>query len=116
VIRRVRGFSYVTQESGYKPGSHLPRSHDITSWVEITLELSYVFEACRTWPLSPDVLDQLRGMPEWGRGKPGLDHATGQLTGTGSRHAGILPKGKLKIDGEGSRDPIARRQRWAVGW
>jgi hypothetical protein len=107
----------VTQESGDKPASHLQRSHDSMSWVEITLEMSYVFEACRTWPLSPDVLDQLRGMPEWGQGQAWVGSCErGQVIGTGSRHAGILPKGKAQDFREGSRDPIAGRQRWAVGW
>jgi len=33
--------------------------------VPITPEMAYLLEACRTWPLSPEVFDQLQGMPQW---------------------------------------------------
>jgi hypothetical protein len=33
--------------------------------VPITPEMAYLLEACRTWPLAPEVLEQLEGTPEW---------------------------------------------------
>jgi hypothetical protein len=27
--------------------------------------MAYLLEACRSWPLSPDILYQLQAMPEW---------------------------------------------------
>jgi hypothetical protein len=57
--------------------------------------MSYLLEALRGYPISPpDVLDQLRAIAEWEQALAwGWIMPTGELTGTGSRHAGGLAKG-----------------------
>ena len=45
--------------------SHPTRSVRLVSCVPITPKMSYLLEACRTWPLPAEVLEQLRAMPEW---------------------------------------------------
>ena len=64
------------------------------SCVPITPEMRYLLEACRSWPVSPEVLDQIQVMPEWEQAqKWGWIMRTGRLTGMGAGHAGPLPKG-----------------------
>ena len=64
------------------------------SCVPITPGMAYLLEACRTWPISPEVLDKLLAMPEWEQAQAwGWIMQTGRLTGTGARHAGGLSKG-----------------------
>ncbi len=64
------------------------------SCVPITPQMSYLLEACRSWPISPEVLDQIQAMPEWEEARAwGWIMRTGELTGTGARHAGGLSKG-----------------------
>lgn len=76
--------------------SHLGIASRPVSCVPITPEMAHLLEACRSWPLSPEVLNQLQGMPEWEEARAwGWIMRTGRLTGTGSRHAGIIPKGKV---------------------
>jgi len=59
------------------------------SCVPITPEMSYLLEACRGWPVAGHVLDELKGMPEWDQARAwGWIMESGELTGTGSRHAG----------------------------
>ena len=56
--------------------------------------MSYLLEACRSWPLTPEVLTQLQGMPEWGQARDwGWIMRTGELIGMGAGHAGPKPKG-----------------------
>jgi len=48
--------------------SHVPPStysRTILSCVPITPTMAHLLEVCRTWPISPEVLDQLQAMPEW---------------------------------------------------
>jgi len=65
------------------------------SCVVITPDMSYLLDALRAWPVSPEVLAQLREMPECAQAREwGWVTASGELTGTGSRHAGDdSPKG-----------------------
>jgi hypothetical protein len=64
------------------------------SCVHITPEMSYLLEACRSYPLCPEVLEQLKTMPEWQQAQDwGWIMRTGELTGMGASHAGPLPKG-----------------------
>ena len=65
------------------------------SCVPITPEMSYLLDGLRSWPLSDGVLDQLRAMPEWDQARAwGWVMRSGELTGTGSLHAGgERPKG-----------------------
>jgi hypothetical protein len=54
-------------------------------------------DAMRSWPVCPEVLEQVRATPEWAEARAwGWVMETGELTGIGSRHAwgageGILP-------------------------
>jgi len=64
------------------------------SCVPITPEMSYLLDALRSWPVSLEVLAQLRYMPEWDQARAwGWVMASGELTGSGSRHAGDSPVG-----------------------
>jgi hypothetical protein len=56
--------------------------------------MSYLLEAARSYPISPAVLEEIRAMPEWDQARAwGWIMETGELTGTGSRHAnGPRPK------------------------
>jgi hypothetical protein len=66
------------------------------SCVPITPEMSYLLETCHSWPVSPEVLDHLQAMPEWEEARSwGWIMRTGELTGTGHRHAGGQPRGIL---------------------
>jgi hypothetical protein len=48
------------------------------SCMPITPAMADLLEACRSWPVSPEVLEQLHSMPEIGSGAGlGLDHAYG---------------------------------------
>ena len=69
------------------------------SCVPITPEMAYLLEACRSWPVASHVLEELKGMPEWAQARAwGWVMESGELTGTGSRHAGEIPKGILTPD------------------
>ncbi|MET0565164.1 MAG: hypothetical protein ABW021_01800 [Acidimicrobiia bacterium] len=58
--------------------------------------MSYLLEACRSWPVSPEVLEELRATPEWDQARAwGWIMQSGELTGTGLRHAGDQPRGIL---------------------
>jgi hypothetical protein len=65
------------------------------SFVPVTPEMSYLLDALWSWPVSDEVLDQLKAMPEWEQAQAwGWVIRTGQLTGMGARHApGELPRG-----------------------
>ena len=66
------------------------------SCVPITPEMAYLLEACRSWPTSPEILDQLQGMSEWEEARAwGWIMQTGRLTGMGASHAGKSPRGIL---------------------
>jgi len=41
--------------------------------VPITPEMAYLLEACRTWPLAPEVLEQLEGTRMGAGANVGLD-------------------------------------------
>ena len=80
------------------PGAFLSpslRSLPRVSCVEITPEMAYLLDACRSWPLSRDVLAQLQETPEWDQARAwGWIMETGRLTGMGATHApGELPRG-----------------------
>ena len=68
------------------------------SCVPVTPEMSGLLEACRSYPLPTDILDQLRAMAEWEQARAwGWIMESGELTGTGSRHAGgKLPAGIIR--------------------
>jgi hypothetical protein len=57
--------------------------------------MSYLLDALRSCLVSTEVLDQLRAMNEWEQAADWgwIMPRTGELTGTGLRHAGPLPKG-----------------------
>lgn len=66
------------------------------SCVPITPEMAYLLETCRSWPVSLEVLEELRAMPEWDQARAwGWIMASGELTGTGHRHTGPISKGIL---------------------
>ena len=55
-----------------------------------------LLEALRGYPLSPEVQEQLRAMPEWEQAREwSWILRTGELTGTGHRHASEQPRGIL---------------------
>ena len=66
--------------------------------VPITPEMSFLLNNLKSWPRSPEILAQLREMPEWEQARAwGWVIRTGELTGTGSRHAGRdSPKGLVR--------------------
>lgn len=66
------------------------------SCVPITPAMAHLLEALRDYPVSTDVQEQLRAMPEWDQARAwGWIMRTGELTGTGHRHAGEQPRGIL---------------------
>jgi hypothetical protein len=57
----------------------------------------FLLQACRSYPLCPDVFERLNTMPEWEQARNwGWILRTGELTGMGASHAGQLPKGIVK--------------------
>jgi hypothetical protein len=68
------------------------------SCVPVTPQMSDLLEACRTWPLPTEILEELEAMPEWEQARTwGWIMQTGRLTGTGSRHAeGEPPRGIIR--------------------
>jgi len=57
------------------------------SCVPITPEMARLLTALKAWPISPDLLQELRAMPEWDQARAwGWIMETGELTGTGWRH------------------------------
>jgi hypothetical protein len=68
------------------------------SCVEISPDISYLLDALRTWPIAPEVMEQLRAMPEWETARAwGWIMQSGELTGFGARHAsGELPRGIIR--------------------
>jgi hypothetical protein len=63
------------------------------SCTPITPEMSYLLDALRAYPVSTEVQEQLRAMPEWERARDwGWIMRTGELTGSGHRHAGGQPR------------------------
>ena len=64
--------------------------------VPVTPEMSYLLEACQSWPLTPEELQRLQATPEWDEARTwGWIMQTGRLTGMGAGHAGELPRGML---------------------
>jgi hypothetical protein len=62
--------------------------------------MSYLLEAARSYQISPGVLEGLRAMSEWDQARAwGWIVETGELTGTGSRHAGPARKGSSTSEG-----------------
>ena len=69
------------------------------SCVPITPEMARLLTALKAWPISPDLLQELRAMSEWEQARTwGWIMSSGELTGTGSRHAGDMLKGILTTD------------------
>jgi hypothetical protein len=65
--------------------------------VPVTPEMSWLLDALRAWPVGPEVLAELRQMPEWSQARSwGWIMASGELTGTGSRLAGDTPRGIVR--------------------
>jgi hypothetical protein len=66
------------------------------SCVHLTPEMEWLLSALRTWPVGAEVLDTLRATPEWAQARVwGWIMESGELTGSGWRHAGSLPGGIL---------------------
>jgi hypothetical protein len=58
--------------------------------------MAWLLTALSSWPIGPDLLEQLRSMPEWKQARAWeWIMASGELTGTGSRHAGGVARGIL---------------------
>jgi hypothetical protein len=66
------------------------------SCVDLTPEMESLITALRAWPVSSGLLEQIRAMPEWEEARAwGWVIESGELTGTGHRHAGDQPRGIL---------------------
>ena len=66
------------------------------SCVPVTPPMQYLLDALRSWPISPEVLEELRATHEWEEARAwGWIMESGELTGTGFRHAGDQPRGIL---------------------
>ena len=66
------------------------------SRVPITPEMGFLLAALRGYLVSTAVQEQLRAMPEWQQAREwGWIMRSGELTGTGHRHAGEQPRGIL---------------------
>jgi hypothetical protein len=66
------------------------------SCVDITPAMAWLLGALRSWPVSPELLEQLRATEEWGEARAwGWIMESGELTGTGHQHAGEQPRGIL---------------------
>jgi hypothetical protein len=66
------------------------------SCVEITDRMAELLTRLAVYPLPEEDLKRLRRTPEWLQAKAwGWVMQSGELTGTGSRHAGDLTKGIL---------------------
>jgi hypothetical protein len=66
------------------------------SCVDITPAMAWLLGALRSWPVSPELLDELRTTEEWGQARVwGWIMDSGELTGTGHRHVGEQPRGIL---------------------
>jgi hypothetical protein len=64
------------------------------SCVEISPDMRYLLDALRCWPVGPEVLDRIKATAEWDQARAwGWVMESGELTGTGLRHAGQPPKG-----------------------
>jgi len=51
--------------------------------------MHWLLDALRSWPVCPGVLAQIKGSPEWEQARSwGWVMESGELTGSGSRHAG----------------------------
>ena len=58
--------------------------------------MGFLLEALCGYPVSADVQEQLRAMPEWEHPREWVwILRTGELTGTGHRHTGEQPRGIL---------------------
>jgi hypothetical protein len=69
----------------------------VVSCVPINPAMTFLLEALRAWPLSAHVLEELRAMPEWDEARAwGWIMASGELTGTGARHAGNPRPGLIR--------------------
>jgi hypothetical protein len=68
------------------------------SCVPITPEMAWLLDACRSWPIGPEVLMRLREMPEWEQARSwGWVQESGELTGFGRSHAsGETPRGIIR--------------------
>lgn len=79
--------------------SHLGIASHPMSCVPITPEMTKLLEACRSWPISPEALKEMRATEAWRQARAwGWIMESGELTGTGHRHAGDQPKGILPTD------------------
>ncbi len=66
------------------------------SCVELTPRMRWLLETLKDYPLTVEQIDRLRGTPEWAEATAwGWIMGTGELSGTGLRHAGSLKKGIL---------------------
>jgi hypothetical protein len=58
--------------------------------------MQWLLAALRSWPVGHDLLEELRAMPEWQQARVwGWVMESGELSGSGWRHAGPLPDGIL---------------------
>ena len=66
------------------------------SCVDTTPEMARLLAALGTWPVGPELLEELRATEEGGQARTwGWIMESGELTGTGHRHAGEPPRGVL---------------------
>jgi hypothetical protein len=64
------------------------------SCAPVTPSMQFLLDTLRGWPVSREVLDEIQAMPEWDQARAwGWIMRTGELTGTGHRHAGPISKG-----------------------
>ena len=99
LVRGIRGvakwpiFRWATGPLRVTGSASLPWD---MSCVPITPEMSFLLGALRGYLVSTDVQEQLRAMPEWQQAREwGWIMRSGELTGTGHRHAGEQPRGIL---------------------
>jgi hypothetical protein len=58
--------------------------------------MEWLLSALRSWPVGHELLEELRRLPEWDQAfRWGWVMSSGELTGSGWRHAGGLPGGIL---------------------
>jgi len=64
------------------------------SCVPITPDMRYLLDVLRSWPISAEMLAQVKATPEWEEARAwGWVMASGELTGFGAGHAWELPQG-----------------------
>ena len=90
-------FETITEDSGREAYQDLSPAVDIirpVTCVEITPRMRWLLETLKDYPLTVDQLDRLRLIPEWADARSwGWLIESGELSGTGLRHAGQSRRG-----------------------